>query len=282
MDEGPTRGRGSLRKGAVSSNVDGGLDETTEVEEVTEEVDSGELSTDPEVTEETDPEGEATETESLVLDVTQYGDHLVTMKVDGEEIQVPLSEAISNGMRQADYTRKTQEIAAHKQRLAAVDRLEAALREDPKGTLKALEQAYGIGAEAETEPEGELDPLEAEVKQLRQWQETQEAQARREAVDNELAAVRDTHKLGDDFDDEALFAYAIENRIPSLDVAYRAMSFEQRESAKETRKQEVTERKRQAPKVEGGARKPANATTKGTSSRPSIEEAWELAKAELA
>lgn len=46
----------------------------------------------------------------------QSDDPLVTVKVNGEEIQVKQSELIAGYQRGADYTRKTQELAAERKR----------------------------------------------------------------------------------------------------------------------------------------------------------------------
>ena len=43
-----------------------------------------------------------------ILNVDDFSDHHVVVKVDGEDVRVPLSEAVAGYSRQADYTRKTQ------------------------------------------------------------------------------------------------------------------------------------------------------------------------------
>ena len=66
--------------------------------------------------EQTDPEAETTE-----------DDPLVKIKVDGKEIEVPLSELKNGYQRQADYTRKTMEVA--EQRKAAEAEAQKATQE---------------------------------------------------------------------------------------------------------------------------------------------------------
>jgi hypothetical protein len=51
------------------------------------------------------------EEEIELFDYTQFADNKVKLQVDGEEVIVPLAEAIAGYQRQADYTRKTQELS---------------------------------------------------------------------------------------------------------------------------------------------------------------------------
>lgn len=46
----------------------------------------------------------ADDNDARVLDIDEFADHYVTVKVDGEEVRVPLSEAVAGYSRQADYT----------------------------------------------------------------------------------------------------------------------------------------------------------------------------------
>ena len=51
------------------------------------------------------------------LSVEEYSNHRVPVKLDGEELQIPLSEAIAGYQRQADYTRKTQELSQQREKI---------------------------------------------------------------------------------------------------------------------------------------------------------------------
>ena len=75
-----------------------------------------------EVAPELESEGQAAaagEIESLseqeieMLPVDEYGDKYVAVQVNGEEVRVPLKEALSGYQRQADYTRKTRNSASN-------------------------------------------------------------------------------------------------------------------------------------------------------------------------
>lgn len=67
--------------------------------------------TEPEVQAEpaADPEAPAADPEASTED-----DPLVTVKIDGKEVEIPLSELKNGYQRQADYTRKTMEVSAER------------------------------------------------------------------------------------------------------------------------------------------------------------------------
>src|SRR5690606_29798652 len=107
----------------------------------------------------TDDEGDSEEFE----DDTDEGDdpdvQTFTVKVDGEEIEVTLEEALAGYQRQADYTRKTQALSQERERYAAFDALEEALQVDPQGTLTKLARLYGVELAGNEDSQVE-DPLE--------------------------------------------------------------------------------------------------------------------------
>src|SRR5687768_12274265 len=57
--------------------------------------------------------------------------------VDGQVVELTEDEARNGYLRRADYTRKTQEVAAERERLAAAEKLWSALQEDPASALSA-------------------------------------------------------------------------------------------------------------------------------------------------
>jgi len=65
-----------------------------------------------------------------------------TVKVDGAESEVTLSELQQGYQRQADYTRKTQELASERQRLELDEAIVSALEPDPQAALTALSTAF--------------------------------------------------------------------------------------------------------------------------------------------
>jgi hypothetical protein len=71
-----------------------------------------------------------------LLPVDEFGDKYVSCnQVDGEEVRVPLKEALSGYQRQADYTRKTQELSEQRRQVQFGAALQEALQNDPSGTL---------------------------------------------------------------------------------------------------------------------------------------------------
>ena len=86
---------------------------TEDVEESTEETQDEPLE---EVSEE-ESEEEESEEESEEDEVEEESD-VYAVKVDGEELEVSLDELISGYSRHSDYTRKTQEVASERSKLA--------------------------------------------------------------------------------------------------------------------------------------------------------------------
>lgn len=116
----------------------------------------------------------------------------VRVRVEGEDVEVPLREALSGYSRQADYTRKTQELAQQRQAAEYALTVERALRAQPAETLRLLAQQYGVefGQQAPA-PQAQggyddyenpyIDPTERRIAQVeqqnqrlqQQWEERQ-------------------------------------------------------------------------------------------------------------
>jgi hypothetical protein len=94
------------------------------------------------------PDGDEEEASAPELDLTR----LVTVKVDGEDVQVPLSEALKGYSREADYSRKTM-----------------ALAEERKGIEARISTDYANQLEQATNLFIQTDPILAEANQI-DWQ----------------------------------------------------------------------------------------------------------------
>jgi hypothetical protein len=208
-----------------------------------------------------------------------------TIKVNGEERTVTHDELINLAQQGDDYTRKTQALADERQRYAAYDNLERALESNPLEALKLLADTYNVELGADNQEQGTppefQDPLEAEVNSLRAWRQEQEAVARQSAVENELAALKTTYN-DPNFDDLAVLQFAVQNNIPSLEVAYKAMRYDAPQAAAvetdaETTAAQKVDQKRNLPPVEGGAKRPKAATAPGGSAKPSLRDAFRMA-----
>lgn len=121
------------------------------------------------------------EPEYEYFDPSEVGDKYVKVKVDGEEISVPLNEALQGYQRQASYTKKTQELAAQRQEAENALRLAQSIQANPGLTMQVLANQAGMSVEqflnltpaqqqqaaAEAEPEYS-DPFERALAEERQ------------------------------------------------------------------------------------------------------------------
>jgi hypothetical protein len=92
-------------------------------------------------------DGQTTDTEPEYrnyLDPSELADRYVRVKVDGEDVEVPLREALDGYSRTADYTRKTQELAQQRQQAEYALTLQRALETQPEETLRLLARRAGI------------------------------------------------------------------------------------------------------------------------------------------
>lgn len=106
-------------------------------------------------------------------------------EVDGKKIT--LDEARNGWLRQSDYTKKTQELAEMRSRLAEAEAITAALQQDPVGTLKALQDAFGVSlGESQDDPYADMDPEAARIAVLEQKIAAQEQAASQAAIEAEL------------------------------------------------------------------------------------------------
>ena len=128
------------------------------------------------------PDAPATEPEYDFLDTTDIGEKYVSVKVDGEDHNVPLSEALQGYQRQSDYTQKTQQIADQRQEAEQALRLSEAMQANPGLTMRVLAEQQGMSVEqflgltpgqqqqavAEAEVPQFDDPLERQLYEERQ------------------------------------------------------------------------------------------------------------------
>jgi len=161
--------------------------------------------------------------EPELFDFTQYNDKFVKLQVDGQEVQVPLQEALAGYQRQADYTRKTQELSEQRKQVEFAATLAQSLQDDPAGTLQALQQHYGVASEPEIDDEW-LDPAE---KQMRQLEQRIAAFEQSKAMD-ELTRTIDKlqSKYGEDFNPDEVVAKAIATGVTDLEAVFKQVAFD--------------------------------------------------------
>ena len=214
---------------------------------------------------------------------TSTGDSF-TVKIDGAEQQVTLDELQNGYQRQADYTRKTQELASERERLAQGEAIVQALESDPEGTISALAGAFGVGGgnqqtmPDQTEYEEELDPDEFRLRRIESSIEEQHRALRQQNLQKEVNTLRSKYD-GIDFDEKALYAHALKNKINNLDAAFTHMNWDKMQTAEKDA--EIVGEKRAAQIVDGVPGSPEGNVERAVRAVDSIRDAFALANQEL-
>lgn len=228
------------------------------------------------------------EVEYDYFNVDEFGDKYVKLSVSGDEVEVPLKEAISGYQRQADYTRKTQELADQRKELAFAQAIQEALDNNPAETIALLQQHYGIQEEDEFFGEDEyLDPIEQQYRTLDQRiRAFEEAQALQE-LEQTVSSLQ--NRYGEIFDAGEVVARALAIGSTDLEAVFKQIAFDkvlnQRsaqsnyEAQKSAEEAAILEKKRQASIVSSGA-SAANASA-GSDSITSLRDAFSQAKRQL-
>ena len=231
--------------------------------------------------------GEAPEVSTDYFAWDEYADKPVKLNVAGEEIDVPLKEALAGYQRQADYTRKTQELSEQRKQVQFGAALQEALQNDPKSTLELLKQHYGLEEQQSSEDELLLDPVE---KQYRQLESRMKAFEQEKAMrDLEKTVELLSRKYGDAFDADEVIAKALATGNSNLEAVYKQTAFDrifeqsltasQLKAKKAEEEQAIVQAKREATVVSKGA----SAKSADVSSKPvtTLRDAFELAKRQL-
>jgi len=222
------------------------------------------------------------EEEIELFDYTQFADNKVKLQVDGEEVIVPLAEAIAGYQRQADYTRKTQELSEQRKQAHFGVALQQALEEDPSGTLQMLQEHYG--AVQTSEDDEWLDPAEQHLRQLEQRISSFEQARAMEELERTVDSLQT--KYGDEFDPEEVVAKALAQGSSDLEAVFKQIAFDKVYAQAQVGKKKLaeestrTQAKREAAIVSGG--NSAKTTSPIKSDAPkSVYEAYEAAKRQL-
>lgn len=162
-----------------------------------------------------------------VFDFDSIKDKTVSVTVNGETFEVPLHELRNGYMRQSDYTRKTQQVAADAQVLQWAREMQEAFRVDPAGSIRYLQEQFGLADKADdpwADVDPEFKPVVDELKRTQQElaelrRQTQQVQASRvdAEVQSELESMRSRYQ---DFDPMVVLPIAIENGL-SMEKAYK-------------------------------------------------------------
>ena len=208
-----------------------------------------------------------------------------TVTVDGDSQEVSLQELRDGYQRQADYTRKTQELASERKRLEQAEAIVSSLEADPEGTIRALEDAFGVEATvSEQSPDslGEWEEPDATNKRINELEAKVAAQDRLHRKQVLERQVGDLKGQYGEFDAQDLFRHAVKHKINNLEAALTHMRYNDvaSKASKLEKEQERLEAKREAAVVEpGGSRQAGSVSEKGpTDKASSLREAFNLAK----
>jgi hypothetical protein len=274
MDEGP------LDAGAAEAGPEGAIGDT-----------GGEAEQQPEG-------GEPEPPPRAYVEVDDPDNRYVRVRVDGEDQEVPYSEALKGYSREADYTRKAQALAQQRQEADFGIRLQQALQANPEMTLQILAQQYGWQPEQQAPPEPAADeyadPLERQLNEERQARLALEQRISQREADQELdraiGGLRNQYNLNDDDVREVVgTAYRMGLGVEALPLIYKTMAFDrlsarvqaartkqEQERAEQTRR---TTAKTQANQVVGNGAGSGNGLTDkvDTGGRMTLREAIEAA-----
>ena len=179
-------------------------------------------------------EGVAETTEPTRFDPSQYADQVVSVRVNGEDIQVPLQEALNGYMRQADYTRKTQEQAAARQ-------LWDNLNQNPEATIRDLALRQ-LASQAQQEPVEQVpdDPIQREMYELRQQVEALRAHEEDRQLYRALTQLQS--KYGDEFDVQSVATRAYDQGTMDLEGVFLQMQGEKYWAAQSALREDAAQR----------------------------------------
>ena len=226
-------------------------------------------------------QADTSDEEVELLDVTEIGDKFVTLQVDGEEVRVPVKEALAGYQRQADYTRKTQEISEQRKQLQFAVTLQDALQKDPENTLRLLNQQFGKSQPTAMPAEEEY--LTEEEKQVRTLTQRLSALEQDRAMDA-LVRTIDTlqEKYGDEFNADEVVFKANQLGTTDLEAVFKSLAFDKVYAEKTKTSKKLEEEQARLNAKRGATIVSSGASAKGSAPKSappkSIQEAYELAK----
>ncbi len=165
------------------------------------------------------------------VEVDDPDQRYVRVKVDGEDVEVPFSEAVRGYSREADYTRKAQLVAQQRQEAELGLRIQQALAADPQATIRLLAERYAAQNPA-PQPEPEFDdPLERQLHEERQARTALEERINQREADEQLARTVEGLRSqfgANDEDIRAAVQLASQNNlsIDALPMVYKTMAFD--------------------------------------------------------
>jgi len=202
------------------------------------------------------------------------------VKIDGEEHQVTMDELQSGYQRQSDYTRKTQELARERERLAQGEAIVQALESDPQGAVTALADAFGVGitgnqnGTTDMVEDVDMDPDESRLRRIESSIEDQNRAWRQQNLQGELSTLE--QKFNAPIDQSALFAHALKHNIGNLEAAYTHMTYG--DMQRKAQNADIVDEKRAAMVVDSSSGTPSGNVERATNAVQSIRDAYMLAR----
>lgn len=187
----------------------------------------------------------------------------VRLRVDGEDVEVPLSEALRGYSREADYTRKTQETAQLRQQAEMGIRLQEALQSNPQLTLRLLQEQFAPPQQPQQQAAPQFDdPLEQKLYEEQQARMALEERiAAREAdqqLERTIAGLRSEYGASEDDVRAAInTAMQLNLGIEALPMVYKTMAFDRiaatmrAHAAQQAQQQAETQRRQSAAQQAG-------------------------------
>ena len=262
------------------------------------EVEANDIAAEPDGPTEVDVETQPVE-QPNILDIDQYADYHVQVGEDS----VSLQELRNSGLRQADYTRKTQELAERGRDLDRAATLDRMLEVNPRGTLEYLAHQNGLSiadiqSAAQSQPNSQdwLDESEPTADPMAQRLAAIEERFLQEDTNAEYRHAFDglKSKFGESFDQQEVARAAYERGIydpnhmemVANDLAFRKLQaavIEAQRNQTDNRSKDDASRRQAAAAagaVTGGGASASGTTaippqTKPLTTREAIEMAWE-------
>lgn len=193
---------------AIDPEVFGQLDADTEEDEVIEE---GDIDDDNDIEEEIEVEPESTPEQDNDVEPEQVSQSSFHVEGIGTVTAEQIKEWRNSGLRQSDYTRKTQELAEQRAKLTDAERVYDYLKAHPyiTETIKAAEQNPQFNQIAPSAERDAIRGLQYQVQSMR--------------VDSEL---KQLHEKYGDFDEDELFKNATESGVNDLEMVLRSTLYD--------------------------------------------------------
>lgn len=220
------------------------------------------------------------------FDLDEVGDRFVRLKIDGEDIEVPVAELRAGYSRQADYTRKTQELAEQRKQAEYALTLKAALEAQPEETIRLLARQHGLtlaeqqqlrdqAAALQPDEDEFSDPLERKVVGLERQLQIREQREQQEAADRQLrqaiGGLQNRYQADDATVRQVVQTALQMNTGPdSFDTIYKGIMFDRMQQARQQAQQQraTEDQQRQAAAQQAGQVTGAGASANGAGAPP--------------